>query len=243
MTVLEVKNLSVEVEGRQVLRDVSFSLKKGEVVALMGPNGSGKSSLANLLMGHPAYGPIAGQVSLSGRNLLSLTPDERARAGLFLAFQYPVGILGVNVRQLLLAALRAKKLKVTALELKEKIEKIAKELGLKPELIRRDINEGFSGGEKKKMEVLQLKLLAPKVAILDETDSGLDIDALKTVAEAARVAAKEKQMAVLVITHYQRLLNYLKPDRVLVLKEGVLVDQGGQELVTRLEKSGYKIYD
>ncbi len=243
MSSLRLANLTVSVAGRTVLSDVSFSIKPGEIVALMGPNGSGKSSLANTIMGHPAYQVVKGKASLGRKNLLSLSPDARAQAGMFLAFQYPVGITGVNVRQMLLAALRARGLKFTALGLKQKVEREARALGIKPELLTRDLNEGFSGGEKKKMEILQLRLLEPQVAILDETDSGLDIDALKTVAANAKDAAKRQKMAVLVITHYQRLLNYLKPDRVLVLKDGKLVDQGGMELVKRLEQHGYKIYD
>jgi Fe-S cluster assembly ATP-binding protein len=239
----QVKDLWVQVAGQEVLKGVSLQINPGQIIALMGPNGSGKSSLANALMGHPTYEVTQGKVTLGRKALLTMTPDQRAAQGLFMAFQYPVGISGVSVRQLLLASLRARGLKVSALELKKKIALIAQELGLKEELINRDLNEGFSGGEKKKMEILQLRLLSPRIAILDETDSGLDIDALKTVARNARLAAKKEKMGVLVITHYQRLLNYLKPDEVLVLKSGRIVDQGGQELVKKLEREGYKLYD
>lgn len=238
---LEVKKVNLSVEGKRVLRGLSLSVKKGEVVALMGPNGSGKSSLAMGIAGHPRY-EVEGDVLIDGENVMEMTPDERARKGLFLAFQYPVGIPGVNVREMLLASLRGRGEVIRAIDLKKKLEKEAKVLGIKEELLKRDINEGFSGGEKKKMEILQMRILNPSYVVMDETDSGLDIDALKIVAKGASTMAKAGA-GMLVITHYQRLLKYLKPDRVIVMKEGRVVDEGGIELVKKLEKSGYKIYE
>jgi len=213
------------------------------VVALMGPNGCGKSTLALALMGHPSYEITDGSVDLDGGDMTTATPDARSRAGLFLAVQYPVSIPGVSVREALLASLRARGESVSALEVKRRIEAEAKELAIDGELLKRSLNEGFSGGEKKKMEILQMRILAPKYAILDETDSGLDIDALKIVATGTAFMAKKKQTGILVITHYQRLLKYLKPDRVLVMKQGRIAKEGGGELVAELEKSGYKQYE
>lgn len=240
---LKVSRLTIEVGEKRVVDGVSFSIKPGEIVALMGPNGSGKSSLAYALMGHPNYVVKRGDLILDKKRISRKTPDERARLGLFLAFQYPVGIPGVTVREALLASLRARQQKMSALELKKRVEGEAKNLGLAEELLKRGVNDGFSGGEKKKMEILQLAVLEPKYAILDETDSGLDIDALRVVARGAARMAKEKKTGVLVITHYQRLLKYLKPDRVLVLKKGVIVDEGSAFLVKTLEKEGYKKYE
>jgi len=251
---LKVINLKVGIGEKEVLKGVSLEVKPGEVVAIMGPNGSGKSTLAYTLMGHPSYVIENGELTIDNKKINEKTPDERAKMGLFLATQYPVSVPGVNVREVLLASLRHGELKnsrriggqartqVSALELKKKIEKIADELKLSPDLLKRGINEGFSGGEKKKMEILQMRVLLPKYAILDETDSGLDIDALKIVAEGAVTMAKEGA-GVLVITHYKRLLSYLKPNRVMVLKEGLMVDEGGEELIDRLEKEGYKKYE
>lgn len=248
---LKVKNLKVSIEGKEILKGVSLEVNKGEVVAIMGPNGSGKSTLAYTIMGHPGYVVASTkseaprsktEMSIDGVDILGKTPDERARMGLFLATQYPVSVPGVNVREVLLASLRQKGEKVSALELKKKVEMIAGELKLSPDLLKRGINEGFSGGEKKKMEILQMRILNPKYAVLDETDSGLDIDALKIVAEGAVTMAKEGA-GVLVITHYKRLLSFLKPNRVMVLKNGLFVDQGGEELIDKLEKEGYKKYE
>ena len=226
-----------------MLRGVSFSVGKGEVVALMGPNGSGKSSLSNTIMGNPNYEVMEGKIELLGENLLDLSVDERARKGVMMAFQNPVAVSGVTVRELLLSSMRARGEVVSALEVKNKIEKIADELKMERELLSRGVNEGFSGGEKKKLEVLQMKLLSPKLLILDEVDSGLDIDALKTIAFSVTEEVRNKGMSVLVITHYQRLLKYLVPDKVVVLKEGRVVDQGVGEIVERLEKEGYKSYE
>jgi len=240
---LLVKGLKVKIGNKEVLGGVGLAVARGEVVALMGPNGCGKSTLALALMGHPSYEITDGSVDLDGGDMTTATPDARSRAGLFLAVQYPVSIPGVSVREALLASLRARGESVSALEVKRRIEAEAKELAIDGELLKRSLNEGFSGGEKKKMEILQMRILAPKYAILDETDSGLDIDALKIVATGAAFMAKKKQTGILVITHYQRLLKYLKPDRVLVMKQGRIAKEGGGELVAELEKSGYKQYE
>lgn len=239
---LEIKSLKVKIDSKEVLGGVGLTVASGEVVALMGPNGCGKSTLAFSLMGHPSYEITEGNIGLDGKDITRATPDARSRAGLFLAVQYPVSIPGVSVREALLAALRARGEKVSALELKKRIEAEAAGLSVDGELLKRSLNEGFSGGEKKKMEILQMRILVPKYAIMDETDSGLDIDALKIVAAGAAFMAKKKQTGILVITHYQRLLKYLAPSRVLVMKQGKIAREGGIELVEELEKKGYKNY-
>ena len=239
---LKIENLKVRIEDKEILKGVNLNIGEGEVLALMGPNGSGKSSLATTIIGNPKYEVSAGKISFDGKDLLEMTPDERANLGIYLAFQYPAAIPGVTVREMLLAALRLKNKEkiVSALELKKLLEEEAEKLSLSPELLSRGLNDGFSGGEKKKMEILQMRILKPKLLILDEIDSGLDIDALATIARnVAEMVAKNK-MSVLVITHYQRILNYLTPDKVAVMKEGRIVETGGKEIVERLEKSGYK---
>ena len=239
---LKIENIKVKVEGKEILKGVDLEIGKGQVVALMGPNGSGKSSLAMTVMGNPSFEVTEGKMIFEGVDLLSLTVDERANKGVYLAFQQPVSISGVTVREMLLAALRLKnkEIKMSALELKKTIEKEAEKLQLPPELLGRSINEGFSGGEKKKMEILQMRILKPKLLILDEIDSGLDIDALETIALSVAEMVKENGMGVLVITHYKRILKYLRPDKVAVMKEGVVTELGGEEIVEKLEKYGYK---
>lgn len=240
---LEIKNLKVQVEGKEVLKGVNLQINKGEIVAIMGPNGSGKSSLANSLIGNPSYEVMDGLVNFDGDNLMNMAIEERAKKGMLMGFQYPVALPGVTVRELLLTALRAKGEGVSALKLKQQIELEAKKLHIDDSLLTRSLNDGFSGGEKKKFEILQMKVLEPKLLILDEIDSGLDIDALEIIASAVMDEVKKKGMSVLVITHYQRLLKYLNPNRVLVLKKGLIVDEGGEEIVEKLEKSGYKDYE
>ncbi|KKT30532.1 MAG: FeS assembly ATPase SufC [Candidatus Collierbacteria bacterium GW2011_GWC2_44_18] len=240
---LKIKNLLVKVENKEILKGINLEIGKGEVMALMGPNGSGKSSLANTLIGNPIYEVTEGEIFFEGNNLLEMKPEERARLGIMMAFQYPTSIPGVTIREMLLAVLRAKGLTVSALDLKKQIAEEAEKLKVDPTLLNRNLNEGFSGGEKKKMEILQMRVLKPKLLVLDEVDSGLDIDALSLIAENVSEMVKEIKMSVLVITHYQRLLKYLVPDKVIVLKNGEVVDRGSKEVVDNLEKEGYKIYE
>ena len=241
---LEIESLHVNVDGKEILKGVTLSLRRGEVVALMGPNGSGKSTLANAVMGHPKYAVTAGDIKMDDQDILSTSPDERAKRGLFLSFQYPSEIPGVTMFTFLRTALNAQRagrgeppLRVydfTKL-LKEKMAL----LKVDEKFSERYLNEGFSGGEKKRAEILQLALFAPRVAILDETDSGLDIDALRVVAEGIN-ATRTIENAILIITHYQRILDYVKPDRVLIMKAGRIVKEGGSELAHQLEKEGYE---
>jgi Fe-S cluster assembly ATP-binding protein len=237
----EIENLHVSIEDKEILKGVNLTVNKGEIHALMGPNGSGKSTLANTLMGHPKYQVLSGQVLYQGQNLLELPVDERARRGLFLAFQYPVAIPGVSMGNFLRAAVNASKEKpVPALEFRRNLVKKMELLKMEQSFATRYLNDGFSGGEKKRAEVLQMALLQPKLAIMDETDSGLDIDALRIVAEGVNAIHQENpEMGVLIITHYQRLLNYIQPDFVHVLVKGRIVRSGGKELVERLEREGY----
>jgi Fe-S cluster assembly ATP-binding protein len=239
---LIIKDLRVSVEEKEILKGVGLEIGEGEVLALMGPNGSGKSSLASTIIGSPKYQVTEGKISFEGKDLMEMTTDERANRGIYLAFQYPVAIPGVTVREMLLAALRLKNKDkiVSALELKKQVEEEAEKLSLNQELLSRGLNDGFSGGEKKKLEILQMRILRPKLLILDEIDSGLDIDALATIARNVAEMVADNKMSVLVITHYQRILNYLTPDRVAVMKEGKVVEVGGKEIVERLETHGYE---
>ncbi|MGD0615626.1 MAG: Fe-S cluster assembly ATPase SufC [Verrucomicrobiota bacterium] len=241
--ILEVKHLSAGVEGKQILKGVSLIVGPGEVHAVMGPNGSGKSTLAAVLAGRDGYVVGGGEVLYNGHDLLDLDPEERARQGLFLAFQYPVEIPGVNSTYFLKAALneirKAKgETELDAMEFLAIVKDKMKLLELKDDLLKRSVNEGFSGGEKKRAEIFQMAVLEPKLAILDETDSGLDIDALKIVAQGVN-KLKRADNAQLVITHYQRLLNYIVPDFVHVLVDGRIVRTGGKELALELEAKGY----
>ena len=241
---LEIKNLKVRTGDTEILRGLSLSVNPGEVHAIMGPNGSGKSTLAQVIAGHEAYEVIGGSVSFNGSNLLELEPEERAREGIFLGFQYPVEIPGVNNAYLLKAAMNARRNhqgleEIDAFEfLKLAREKMAV-LGMDPKFLNRGVNEGFSGGEKKRNEILQMAMLEPRLTILDETDSGLDIDALKAVAEGVN-ALRCPDRAIVLITHYQRLLEHVEPDFVHVLSEGKIARSGDKSLALKLEEKGYE---
>lgn len=239
---LKVEDLHVEVEGNEILKGVSLEIKGGEVHALMGPNGSGKSTLSYALAGHPRYEVTGGRALLNGEDLFDMDVDERARAGLFLAFQYPSEISGVSMANFLRTAMNARREKgdeISLLEFGKKLRVEMEKLGMDESFASRYLNEGFSGGEKKRSEILQLALLEPSIAILDETDSGLDIDALKVVSEGIN-ALKGPDLGVLCITHYQRILRYLQPDVVHILLDGRIVQSGGKELAEELEKKGYE---
>ncbi|MFT4186266.1 MAG: Fe-S cluster assembly ATPase SufC [Micrococcaceae bacterium] len=247
MSTLEIKDLKVSIETekdtKEILKGVNLTIKTGETHAIMGPNGSGKSTLAYAIAGHPRYDITGGSVTLDGENVLEMTIDERARAGLFLAMQYPVEVPGVTVTNFLRTAKtaidgEAPKLRTWGKDVKEAMAK----LRMGPEFSERNVNEGFSGGEKKRHEILQMELLKPKIAVLDETDSGLDVDALKIVSEGVNRASSENDMGVMLITHYTRILRYIKPDYVHVFVDGKVAEQGGPELADRLEEEGYDSY-
>jgi Fe-S cluster assembly ATP-binding protein len=240
---LEIKNLQVRAGGKEILRGVNFTVGKGEVHAIMGPNGSGKSTLARVLAGHPEYEVTGGSVTYEGKDLLELAPEDRAREGVFMAFQYPVEIPGVNNAYFLKAALNANRKhrglpELDAMEFMALVREKASILHIDPSLLNRPVNEGFSGGEKKRNEIFQMAVLEPRLAVLDETDSGLDIDALKAVAEGVN-AMRSPDRAIIVVTHYQRLLNYIVPDFVHVLQDGRIARSGGKELALHLEEKGY----
>jgi Fe-S cluster assembly ATP-binding protein len=241
--VLEIRDLQARVEGKDILRGISLTVKRGEVHAIMGPNGSGKSTLAKVLAGHPSYEVTGGEVLFDGKNLLELEPDERAREGVFLAFQYPVEIPGVSNAQFLRLAYNEKRKhlgeeELDPLEFKDLLRERAKIVEMDAGLMSRSVNEGFSGGEKKRNEILQMAVLEPKLAVLDETDSGLDIDALRIVSEGVN-KLRGPDNAIVLVTHYQRLLNYIVPDYVHVLYQGRIVRSGGKELALALEEKGY----
>jgi Fe-S cluster assembly ATP-binding protein len=245
--VLTIENLHVAIDGKEILKGVDLTLRQGEVHALMGPNGSGKSTLSYALMGHPNYEVTEGSATIDGVDLLALEADERAKAGLFLAFQYPTSIPGVTVANFLRHAVtnvRKPDRKegedlISMRDFRKELRAEMDELGMDPDFARRYLNEGFSGGEKKRAEVLQLAMLRPAFAILDETDSGLDIDAVRIVSEGVNKVASKAGTGVLVITHYQRILNYIKPQFVHILFGGRIVENGGPELVDLLERDGY----
>jgi Fe-S cluster assembly ATP-binding protein len=243
MATLEIRDLHVTVADKEILRGVNLTVKAGETHAIMGPNGSGKSTLAYAIAGHPKYTVTSGSITLDGVDVLTMTVDERARAGLFLAMQYPVEVPGVSVANFLRTAVtavrgEAPKLRDFTKELKGSMA----ELQMDPVFAQRNVNEGFSGGEKKRHEILQLELLKPKIAVLDETDSGLDVDALKVVSEGVNRFSAGGETGVLLITHYTRILRYVKPDFVHVFAGGKIVEQGGPELADLLESEGYEKY-
>ncbi|MBV8793093.1 MAG: Fe-S cluster assembly ATPase SufC [Pseudolabrys sp.] len=243
MSLLEIKNLHVEVAGRQILNGLTLTVEKGQVAAIMGPNGSGKSTLAYVLSGKPGYEVTAGEVLFNGVNVLEMEADERAAKGLFLAFQYPMEIPGVPTFTFLRTALNAQRKargesELSTPEFMKRVRDAAAKLHIDQDMLRRAVNVGFSGGEKKRNEILQMAILEPKLAVLDETDSGLDIDALKLVADGVN-RLRSPERAMVVITHYQRLLNYIVPDVVHVLSKGRVVKSGGKELALELEARGY----
>ena len=245
MSQLEIKNLHVSIEGKEILKGLSLTINQGEIHAIMGPNGTGKSTLAYTLMGHPNYTVTDGEVIFKGQNILELEPDERSRAGIFLAFQYPVAIPGVTVANFLRSAINSRRRAVNPEDKGLPIPEFRKMLKEKMDTLKMDhtfagryLNDGFSGGEKKRAEILQMATLKPEIAILDETDSGLDIDALRIVAEGVN-ALSGSDLGVLVITHYQRILNYIKPQFVHIMLNGQVVETGGADLALHLEEKGY----
>src|SRR3984893_10483977 len=240
MADLEISNLHVRTDEREILRGVDLTVSKGEIHALMGPNGSGKSTLANTIMGHPGYEVTEGSIVFRGEDITAAEPHDRALAGLFLAFQYPVAIPGVSVANFLRMAINAKREQpIEVKEFRTPLEHALDLLDVARAFTSRHLNDGFSGGEKKRAEILQMAMLEPDVAVLDETDSGLDIDALRTVAEGVQRLHDERGLGVLIITHYQRILHYVKPHFVHVMLDGRIVLEGGVELVERLEREGY----
>lgn len=237
--ILEVLGLRASISGKPILNGVDLVVRPGEVHAIMGRNGSGKSTLSNVVMGHPAYAVDGGEIRYQGRDLLQMDVTERARAGIFLAFQYPVAIPGVGVAQFLRSALRAMGREVPAREFRRQLSAAFADLGIPDSFATRHVNDGFSGGEKKRLEILQMLLLQPKLALLDETDSGLDIDALRTVAAGINRAIAQG-VSVVLVTHYQRILEYVRPDHVHVFLDGRVAMSGGPELATQLESRGYE---
>ena len=245
MAFLEVKDLKVKIEDKEILKGISLEVDKGQVVALMGPNGSGKSTLAYALMGHPRYEITSGKIFLNGEDVTNAKPDERARKGLFLSFQYPQEIAGVSISNFLRTALNAKRNKekpISVMDFHKILQEKMKLLKIDKSFALRYLNEGFSGGEKKRMEILQMAVLQPQIGIMDETDSGLDIDALRTVAIGIN-DLKGPELGVLLITHYQRILNYITPDKVHIVMDGKIVKSGGKELALEVEEKGYEWVD
>lgn len=238
--ILEVVDLHVSVEDKEILKGVNLTINAGEIHAIMGRNGSGKSTLSYTLMGHPRYKVTSGKMLFKGQEIGEMTPDERAKAGIALAFQYPVAIPGVSVSNFLRASVKGvRQREVPVKEFRTELKALMAKLGVKDEFLSRYVNDGFSGGEKKRLEILQLSMLKPTLAVLDETDSGLDIDALKTVSEGVN-AMNSADTAILLITHYQRMLNYVQPHFVHVFQDGKIVKSGGRELALELEDSGYE---
>lgn len=246
MSELVIRNLHVSIEGKEILKGLDLTIGQGEVHAIMGPNGTGKSTLAYALMGHPSYQVTAGEVIFKGQNILELKPDERSRLGIFLAFQYPVSIPGVTVANFLRTALNSRRRAASPGDKGIPIPEFRKQMKVQMETLKMDpafagryLNDGFSGGEKKRAEILQMAMLKPEIAILDETDSGLDIDALRIVAEGVNTL-RGPDLGVVVITHYQRILNYINPDYVHVMLGGRVVESGGPDLALHLEEHGYE---
>ena len=240
---LEIRDLYASIDGKEILKGINLTIKKGEIHAIMGPNGSGKSTLAKVLAGHPSYEVTRGQVLYEGKDLLTMPPDERAREGIFMAFQYPIEVPGVSNAQFLRLAYNEKRKhlgeeELDPLEFKDLLKERAKIVEMDASFMTRSVNEGFSGGEKKRNEILQMAVLEPKLAILDETDSGLDIDALRVVAGGVNHLHNANN-AIVLVTHYQRLLNYIVPDYVHVLAHGQIAREGGKELALELEEKGY----
>jgi len=241
---LSIKNLSVSIEDKQILKDFSIEINKGEVHAIMGPNGCGKSTLSNVLAGKEDYLITDGEIIFKDQNLLDLNIEERSQLGIFLAFQYPIEIPGVNITPFLKASLNAKlkkegRTEVDALSFAKELKKVASDLGIKSEMLTRSVNEGFSGGEKKRYEILQMSILKPSLAILDETDSGLDVDAFKTVTEGVN-RIKNKENSFLIITHYQKLLENIIPDYIHVMKDGKIIKSGDKSIAHQIEANGYR---
>jgi Fe-S cluster assembly ATP-binding protein len=244
MADLEIRNLHVQAADKQILRGLDLAVSKGEIHALMGPNGSGKSTLANAIMGQPNLEVTEGQILFKGQDITEADPDERARMGLFMAFQYPVAIPGVTITKYLRMVMNAHRdargePEISLKDFRKTVEQAMELMHVRKEFASRYLNDGFSGGEKKRLEILQLALQRPEIAILDETDSGLDIDALNTVAYGVNTVAGESDLGVLIITHYQRILHLVQPDRVSIMYDGRIVKQGGSELVEQLEREGY----
>jgi len=243
MSLLEIKNAKLKLDNKDILKGLSLSVKKGEVHAIMGPNGSGKSTLSYMLAGRDGYDLESGEILLDGQSLLEMEADERARSGLFLAFQYPVELPGVGGMSFLREAVNSRRKflgeeELDHLEFVKEARKVASKMFVKDEMLKRAVNVGFSGGEKKRFEILQMAMLKPRVSILDETDSGLDVDALKIVSDGVN-AQKNDDNAIVVITHYQRLLDYIVPDFVHILSNGRIIKSGGPELALEVEKNGY----
>lgn len=240
---LDIKKLNVQVEDKEIIKDLNLEISKGETIVIMGPNGSGKSSLANALMGNPLY-EVSGEAIFEEDNILELSVDKRSKKGIFLSFQYPVEISGVTVSNFLRTAInshRGEDNKIKILEFNNLLNEKMNLLHIPKEFTSRYLNEGFSGGEKKKMEILQLAMLKPKLAILDETDSGLDIDALKKVCESINIVKKDNpELTLIIITHYQRMLKYIQPDRIIIMMNGSFVKEGKEEIIHELETNGYE---